>query len=334
MKTLAFFTPRGGVGKTTLAYHVGHMLAELGHPTLLVDLDPQATLTAMCVGDERLEALWAPPDDRFPTLSAALRTLGAQVDRAISAPVEQLRDGLALVPGDIGLATFEDSLQSGLQSGPDELTGRRCRFDALRPFFDRVGADTGAEFIVVDLAPSVGPMNRAALLATDFLITPVAPDPFSVRALQTLGPLLAGWRAQAQAHPPRPDHGHPMTPLGYVVTQVAVRMGTIARAYDRWLHEIPRAFSQFAEALGVPARSIEARDPWVDPSCLGTMRNFYSLVILAYEARKPVFDLRPGDGALGAHLAMVETARLEFEAVTREIVAASGRTPPMAATLP
>lgn len=47
MKTLVLFNSKGGVGKTTLVYHLGHMLARLGHRTLAVDLDPQANLTSM-----------------------------------------------------------------------------------------------------------------------------------------------------------------------------------------------------------------------------------------------------------------------------------------------
>ena len=45
MKSIAVFNNKGGVGKTTLTYHLGCALAELGHKTLLVDLDPQSNLT-------------------------------------------------------------------------------------------------------------------------------------------------------------------------------------------------------------------------------------------------------------------------------------------------
>ena len=45
MKVVTFFSDKGGVGKTTLAYHLAHMLPRLGYPTVAVDLDPQANLT-------------------------------------------------------------------------------------------------------------------------------------------------------------------------------------------------------------------------------------------------------------------------------------------------
>ena len=55
MKTITFFNNKGGVGKTSLAFHVSWMLKELGHSVLAADLDPQANLTGMCMDESRLE---------------------------------------------------------------------------------------------------------------------------------------------------------------------------------------------------------------------------------------------------------------------------------------
>ena len=57
MKTIALFNNKGGVGKTTLAYHLGSMFAELGHRVVLADLDPQANLSTMCLSECRLEEI-------------------------------------------------------------------------------------------------------------------------------------------------------------------------------------------------------------------------------------------------------------------------------------
>ena len=55
---VALFNNKGGVGKTTSAYHLAHMSARLGLPTLAVDLDPQANLSSAFFDEERLEDLW------------------------------------------------------------------------------------------------------------------------------------------------------------------------------------------------------------------------------------------------------------------------------------
>lgn len=64
MKTIAFFNNKGGVGKTSLVYHLSWMYAELGVSVIAADFDPQANLTAMFLPEERLEELW--PDGEHP----------------------------------------------------------------------------------------------------------------------------------------------------------------------------------------------------------------------------------------------------------------------------
>lgn len=59
MRTIAFFNNKGGVGKTTLVYHLSWMLTRLGHKALAVDLDPQANLTSMFLPEKTLEEIWS-----------------------------------------------------------------------------------------------------------------------------------------------------------------------------------------------------------------------------------------------------------------------------------
>ncbi|MCC7158865.1 MAG: ParA family protein, partial [Ignavibacteria bacterium] len=59
MITIAFFNNKGGVGKTTLVYHLSYMFAELGYNVLSVDLDPQSNLSSMFLDDEDLEEIFS-----------------------------------------------------------------------------------------------------------------------------------------------------------------------------------------------------------------------------------------------------------------------------------
>ena len=74
MRTIAFFNNKGGVGKTSLVYHLAWMYADLGLSILAADLDPQANLTSMFLEDERLETLWSETGIR-QTVYGALRPL-------------------------------------------------------------------------------------------------------------------------------------------------------------------------------------------------------------------------------------------------------------------
>jgi chromosome partitioning protein len=63
---LTFFNNKGGVGKTSLVYHLAWMFAEQGRRVLAVDLDPQANLTSAFLDDEALERIWI-DDTRTPS---------------------------------------------------------------------------------------------------------------------------------------------------------------------------------------------------------------------------------------------------------------------------
>ena len=67
---ITFFNNKGGVGKTSLVYHLAWMLSDIGHQVLACDLDPQSNLTSMFIGEERLEVLW--PDKEPRKLSIML----------------------------------------------------------------------------------------------------------------------------------------------------------------------------------------------------------------------------------------------------------------------
>jgi cellulose biosynthesis protein BcsQ len=68
MKVIASFNNKGGVGKTSLVYHLGYMIGELGHRVLLADLDPQANLSTLCHTEDRLGAIWGASPGRRPTV--------------------------------------------------------------------------------------------------------------------------------------------------------------------------------------------------------------------------------------------------------------------------
>lgn len=70
---LTFFNNKGGVGKTSLVYHLAWMLAEEGQRILAVDLDAQANLTAAFLDEDRLARLWDSPSDSDRDI---FRTLG------------------------------------------------------------------------------------------------------------------------------------------------------------------------------------------------------------------------------------------------------------------
>lgn len=317
--SIAFFNNKGGVGKTSLVYHLAWMFADLGKRVLAADLDPQANLTAAFVDDERLEELWAEgrPSTIYQALSPLIRGIGDIDEPAL----EAVADLLFLLPGDLALSRFEDDLSN---QWPAALSGHERAFRVLSAFWrvqQRAASQKDADLILIDLGPNLGAINRAALIGADYLVMPVSPDLFSIQGLQNLGPTIRNWRNDWQQRlekRPSIDLDLPkgsMEPAGYVVLQHAVRLDRPVKAYAKWVERIPAVYREavLGEAAGPVPESRE------DPHCLALTKHYRSLMPLAQEARKPIFHLRPADGALGAHLTAAQDAGRDFATLARKI---------------
>lgn len=122
MKTVAFFNNKGGVGKTSLVYHLAWMFSEMGVSTLAVDLDPQSNLTSMFLDEERLVELWE--NGNSNTISDCLTLLIEGTGDILPPHIEQIQKNLGLISGNLSLAKFEDDLSSNLTKCLDESPSR------------------------------------------------------------------------------------------------------------------------------------------------------------------------------------------------------------------
>lgn len=319
MISLAFFNNKGGVGKTSLVYHLAWMYSDLGVPVLAADLDPQANLTAMFLDDERVEALWG--DDGRETIHGALRPLLDGTGDIAPVHVEDVAPGLGLVPGDLRLSLAEDELSSQWPKCLDRNQRAFRVISALWRVLRAAADERGARLVLIDVGPNLGALNRTALVAASYVAVPLAPDLYSLQGLRNLGPTLHHWRsewAERRDRNPTADLDLPtgdMRPVGYIVMQHAVRLDRPVKAYDRWMARIPDAFRQAVlDEVSVQAATIE-----MDPFCLATLKHYRSLMPLAQDARKPMFQLKPADGAIGAHSQAVRDCYTDFERLARAI---------------
>lgn len=343
MITLALFNNKGGVGKTTLAYHLAHMLSRVGRRVLAVDLDPQSNLTSVFLDEDALEVLWRERDPMpsaifssgqqklFPrvdipedsgTVADSVRPLLEQTgDVQFYEPIE-IADALSLVPGDLALSGFEDKLSASWPQGFTGDSGALRVTSAFHRVIQESASRVQAEIVIIDIGPNLGAINRAALLAADRVLMPLAAELFSLRGLSNLGPVLRGWRNDWQELVlPRAKDSVTgilpkgvMAPIGYVIMQPAMRLNRPVRAYERWLQRIPIVY---AEAV-LDKNEVSSDDHSHE---IATLRNYQSLMPLAHDARKPMFDLKPNDGAIGATADFVRRCYEDFEALALDVAA-------------
>lgn len=316
---VAFFNNKGGVGKTSLVYHLAWMYAELGRRVLAADLDPQANLTAAFLDADQVERLWSVRGQHAPTVHGMLTPLIEGTGDVAPSAGQQITPDITLLPGDLNLSAFEDELS---QAWPRCLEGRANPrafrvMSAISRIVQSVAAMHGAELILLDVGPNLGAINRAALVASDHVVVPLAADLFSVQGLRNLGPALRDWRVGWEARlrmAPTSVPGLPggaMHPLGYVLLQHGMRAGRPVKAHERWMAQVPGVYRRDVLGAEGPAATTIADDT----ACLGAVRNYHSLIPLAQEARKPVFALGGAERVFGSHAQTVSESFAEFSSL-------------------
>ena len=219
MKTISVFNNKGGVGKTTLTFHLAHALAEQGFRTLLIDLDPQCNLTIYGMDQEALHDIWLKEDAFVADFKSAQQKLAANDFNKLIAqtrsihfllkPVEdgvddlpslppprELADNLDLIPGRLIMHLYEDAVArrwSEVYQG-EPLAVRTAT--KPRELAIAYAQQLGYDFVIMDTSPSLGTLNRLVISTTDGFLIPCMPDMFSLYGIRNIGNALAVWKKQ------------------------------------------------------------------------------------------------------------------------------------------
>lgn len=220
-KTIAIVNQKGGVGKTTSTVNLGVGLAQAGNRVLLVDDDPQHSLT-ISLGIRNAD------EDLDTTLATAMQ---AEI-RDESVPWEEgiihSDEGVDLLPANIELSGVEMSLFNAMS-----------REQVLKSGLSRVKENY--DYILIDCMPSLGLMSVNALVAADSVIIPSAPDFLSTKGLNLLIRTIS--RVRRQINPK-------LKIDGILMTMVDGRTNNAKSCYDG-VELYRRADFQYADPRGV-----------------------------------------------------------------------------------
>lgn len=327
-KVISIFNNKGGVGKTTYMYHVAHLLAERGAKVLMVDCDSQCNLTAYSLADSDVKAAWSTDGNSiYRAIEPVYQTVG-DVKRHPPSRVLNARGDLFIVPGDLRLSNFEDRLGDTWNSAKGGSEPDVRAQSAIHRYILWAAEEVGADLVLIDLGPNLGALNRAVLASSDYFLTPVAPDLFSIQGTENLGRKLVAWRqdwdqvSQAWSNDQVPiPRGRP-TYLGYVIQQHNIRSNAAG---------MTAGWSIYGNELlsAIQHNIVEALDPleqvihWDDGNwLLGKIPNLHSLVPYSMNKKKPIFYCTSSDGLNGAHITKAKDSAQHFSDVieTFEIV--------------
>lgn len=325
---LTFFNNKGGVGKTSLIYHLAYMYASLRKRIVIADLDPQANLTAAFLDEETIEQLWN-EQKKGSTIFHCVKPL-TSVGDIIEPILQNIATDLYLIPGDVELSGFEEALSGEWPKSIDDTNLYRP-MRMLSAFWQvlQMGAvKVNADLILVDIGPNLGAINRSALIATTHVVIPLGADLFSLQGLKNLGPALKQWQRlwkkridnwnESSEKKEYADFKLPdgkMEAIGYLCQQHGVRLDRPVKAYEKWVNRIPEVYRK--AVLDQDTSSVIKQTE--DPYCLAIIKHYRSLIPMGQEHRKPIFNLTPADGAIGSHANAVSDARHDFMLLSRKI---------------
>ncbi len=205
-KIIAIANEKGGVGKTTTALNLGAGLAKAGKRVLLVDADPQRSLTAVALAHEEQQEKIYLSDYMHAVM------LG---DRNPCVTVQKYTDGIDYIPANKELRNTALSLVS-------VPTGRECVLKTiLEPLRDSY------DYILIDCSPSLDLLPVNALTASDSVLIPVKVDAMSVEGITSILEYIQSIRAY---YNPR------LTIEGILITMLDLRT-VLGRSGLQDLHE-------------------------------------------------------------------------------------------------
>jgi chromosome partitioning protein len=318
-KIITIFNHKGGVGKTTLAFNLGIALAQFHNKrVLLVDLDPQANLTALALyntNSNTFQNLYQPQG--WTVYTALQPVIFRQGPVNVQSP-HNLRTfpsgGVWLIPGDIRLAIFEAELPYAWTQCIAGQPGGFPVISALYELILDVANGQQCSHVLVDVGPNIGALNQTVMFASDYFIVPMCADLFSYLALDSLQRALKKWSGywnqalsnaqniSAHLQQLRLPAGKPQF-WGYFIMQFGRYGGGMAQAYQTWQNSIQ---SNIAQMLIQPLLQAGLAPSGANFH-LGNIPNYRSLVPIAQNHNKAIFELGH-PLVLGAHITMAQQA--------------------------
>lgn len=320
MKSIAFFNNKGGVGKTTLLCNIaGYLSINLNKKVCVIDADPQCNATQYFFDDEKLEEIYK-TEDSF-TIFSVIEPLSlgeGYTEDIIKHQSERFK--VDVIAGDPRLALIEDLLA---KDWGDAKAGDIRGIKTNLVFSQLLQQLHDYDYVLIDVSPSLGAINRSILLAADNFISPMSIDIFSLRAFENISKWISEWardwsngiqNVRDKSKIPSLNYGEARF-LGYVTQQYLAKKDKdgsrrAVNAYENIRSQIDGIIDQHIVALKIDEKPYE----------IGTVPNLFSLIPMSQSKNTPVFQLQSKDGVVGAHFSKVREAEEIFKSVTYELI--------------
>jgi len=260
VKIVAVVNNKGGVGKTTVTANLGAGLAARGMKVLMIDLDPQASLTKSFFTVDEAQGFLVRRQTIGTWFSSSDRGRAQALANLVVTPPRcnaLLRDGgrLDLVPSDPIIVNSEVLIPGAvdptgnIKAAKFVALHRRLADDLADPVFSKY------DVILIDCAPAFSLTTKMASIASDMMIMPARPDYLSTEAIQDMGrrllTLIHDFNTHREAAPAEAPQLR-MPRIAVLFTMVQMHAGRPIEVQSQFINEVT--------ALGVPVFGTLIRD--------------------------------------------------------------------------
>ncbi|MBF0296054.1 MAG: AAA family ATPase [Magnetococcales bacterium] len=326
MKMISIFNNKGGVGKTTLTFHLAHALALMDKKVLIMDCDPQCNLTIFSMEEEAIHDIWKIEDDYIEDFASAKNNNMGQFKDIINSPrsihflLKPTEDGTAeldsvpppfplannldLIPGRLTLHFFEDKIArfwSEVYQGEPQAIRTVTQIRTLAHWYSQ---RYGYDYVIIDTSPSLGILNKTIICTVDGFIIPCMPDMFSLYGIRNIGKALSVWKKQFDTiYSLLSENKRNSFPrefvrlLGYTIYNARLYTGTnewnLARAHYNYAQKMPDTIIAYIDSsirCKIPEQKM--REPIGE---LAVMHSHNTFPSMAQKYHAPMWELPAKD---------------------------------------
>ncbi len=323
MISVGFFNNKGGVGKTTLLCNLASSLAMTKkQKVLVIDADPQCNASAYMLSEDDLARILT--DEEHNSLDAFYEPVrrGRGYPEAPPTIVRSPRFMVDLIVGDPKLSIREDLLATDWAA---TRNGDPRGFQTTYAIRELVGRLNEYDFILIDMGPSLGALNRSVLLAVDYFLMPLSVDIFSLMAVENIIKSLTHWKDALedaiQKHIRQERAAFEIQGravnwnlrfAGFVMQQYRAKKKEGVRqaveAFERIIAKQKEEIVTLCKFFGVDEEDVN----------LGEIPTLSSVVPLSQQAHAPIFDLGAKDGIVGSQYTRVSEAAVFFHKISEK----------------
>ncbi|MFM7406841.1 MAG: ParA family protein [Cuspidothrix sp.] len=308
VQKIALFNHKGGVSKTTTTFNLGWMLASKGKRVILVDTDPQCNLTGMALKEEteddeaRIETIYNTHSNIKTGLSPAFESQPKAIEAVDCIEIEE---NLFLLPGHVGFAEYEVILGIAQEISGSIHTLKNLP-GAISDLLEKTAKKFNADYILIDMSPSLGSINQNLLMTSDFFLVPTTADFLSVMAIDSLSRILPKWCAwtrMASANPILKEATYPFPEfrlkfLGTIVQNYRIMNGKETKAFQTWIEKVENTVTNKLKPILEKNNLLLPNQVYTEQgiNCSFTITKIpssNSLIALSQKHATPVYALTP-----------------------------------------